>query len=104
MSIPEAQVQGNGQFIEFPNQQIEYPYTSANGMTDSNGNWKYCWNSDPTKGLQECLNWCLSTPGCAGVTQDWYNDEDFYFPVTTTSSSEILCSNGISFWELDTAC
>merc|ERR1719500_333070 len=87
------------QFIQYTNQQIGYPYLDYNGMSDEDGHWKYCWASDPNQALQDCLNWCLNNSDCAGVTQDDYNTDDFYFPVTTTSSSQVKCSNGLSFWE-----
>merc|ERR1719411_108015 len=92
-------VGSSAQFITYPNMQITYPYTGANGMTDGNGNWKYCWNSNPSQALSDCLNWCLAQSNCAGVTQDDYNDDDFYFPVTTTSWDQVKCVNGLSFWE-----
>ena len=88
------------QFVQFSNEQISMPYVGGNGMSD-NGAWKYCYGS---AGLQECQNWCNNNSDCAGVTQDDYNDSDFWFPVTTTSWSEVRCVNGLSFWEKDCHC
>merc|ERR1712098_416712 len=88
-------------FSQHYDQQVTFPYDDYNGMTDSDGNWKYCWESDPEDALKSCLNWCLQNVGrgCVGVTQDDHNDSDFFFPVTTLSDTK--CSNGISFWDLD---
>merc|ERR1712127_581450 len=90
----------NCRAVEYTNEQISMPYVGGNGMTE-NGSWKYCYGS---AGLQECLNWCYSNGDCVGVTQDDYNDSDFWFPVLTTSWSQVRCVNGLSFWEKDCHC
>merc|ERR550525_760805 len=67
------------------NTEIKWPYSSYNGLTGSDGSWKYCWND-----LNGCLNWCKAnryTAPCFGVTTDAQNP-NFYFPVRTVDEAQ----------------
>lgn len=72
-------------------QEVRFPWPSTNGLTDSAGQWQYCW-SNP----QPCIEWCMEnafTAPCAGVTSNSQNP-NFYFPVKTIDSSQRTSASG----------